>query len=84
MQRSNETPQGYGTMKEFKCKKCKKPIALTDGKFLYAGGMAFSFKTTGVCLHCGQVNIWRPLLELTIDKPLMFDVLSIGREEING
>ncbi len=48
-------------MKEFKCKKCKRSVALTDGKYLYAGGMAFSFKTTGTCLHCGQVNCWRPL-----------------------
>ena len=63
-------------MKEFKCKGCKETIALTDGKYLYAGGFAFSFKTTGVCLHCGKVNCWRPLIELTIDKPLMFDVLS--------
>ncbi len=48
-------------MKEFKCKKCKKAIALTDGNFLYAGGFGFPFKTTGTCLHCGQVNCWRPL-----------------------
>ena len=67
-------------MKEFKCKGCKKVIALTDGKYLYAGGMAFSFKTTGVCLHCGQVNIWRPLIGVTVEKPLMFDVLSIGNK----
>jgi hypothetical protein len=48
-------------MKEFKCKKCKEPIGLTDGNFLYAGGFGFPFKTTGTCLHCGQMNCWRPL-----------------------
>ncbi len=49
-------------MKEFKCKGCKKAIALTDGNFLYAGGFRFPYKTTGDCLHCGQVNCWRPLI----------------------
>ena len=73
-------------LKEFKCKKCKRSIALTDGKFLYAGGMAFSFKTTGVCLHCGQVNCWRPLMgkngnENLVDKPLMFDVLTLEKKD---
>jgi len=72
-------------MKEFKCKGCKMVIALTDGKYLYAGGMAFSFKTTGVCLHCGQVNVWRPLIGVNdkngifAEGPKMFDVLSIGK-----
>jgi len=74
-------------MKEFKCKGCKEVIALTDGKYLYAGGMAFSFKTTGVCLHCGFGNCWRPVIGSDVigkglDKPLMFGVLSLGEKNV--
>ena len=71
-------------MKEFRCKDCKETIALTDGKYLYAGGMAFSFKTTGVCLHCGQVNIWRPLIGLKKGKGIMISDCIDGSLSLEG
>lgn len=72
-------------MKPFRCKKCKKPIGLTDGKFLYVGGMALSFKTTGICLHCEQVNCWRPLIGNNghrpgVNLPLVFVPVSMDEE----
>ena len=71
-------------MKEFKCKGCKEAIALTDGKYLYAGGLAFSFKTTGVCLHCGQVNCWRPLIGLKKGKSIMISDCVDGPLSLDG
>ncbi len=71
-------------MKEFKCKKCKMPLGLTDGKYLYVGGFALSFKTTGTCLYCEQVNCWRPLIGKNgiIEKPMVFDVLTFEKKDV--
>lgn len=49
-------------LKDFRCRRCKQPVAKTDGARLYAGGIALPLKVTCICLYCGGTFSWRPVV----------------------
>jgi len=69
-------------MKEYRCKGCKKVIALMDDHHLYSGGMAIPFRINFSCLHCGYHCFWRPIIKkngnngMSVESPLSIDALA--------
>lgn len=49
-------------LKDYYCRSCNSVVGQTDGSRFYVRPLIFVLKVTFMCMNCGHIGQWRPIM----------------------